>query len=197
MRHLVHLAIAALVVGLAHAAAPAPAEGTSNYYVHLIPDLMEAQMRYLLCVPDGEAGDVLLHHLVTETARTHAPASCDAWPAIATDLARRAAAAAAVDGSKTKLGGCAGVKCTDKTGGRSHTLTLDMPLYVRLLEFAHEQAPACKDPSQAITAAASALLRDCSSGGEACAIDKYYALRPGAKEGCSVPPELAALAKGE
>jgi hypothetical protein len=67
----------------------------------------------------------------------------------------------------------------------------------RLLEFAHEQAPACKDPSQAITAAASALLRDCSSGGEACAIDKYYALRPGAKEGCSVPPELAALAKGE
>jgi hypothetical protein len=84
----------------------------------------------------SRVADVALHFLATATAQQPAaPATCAAWPALASpqEQARVARAVLGVGGGEAggaQLGGCHSVKCTDAAGGGG-AMSLSWPLYIR------------------------------------------------------------------
>uniref|UniRef100_A0A383VDA5 Uncharacterized protein n=1 Tax=Tetradesmus obliquus TaxID=3088 RepID=A0A383VDA5_TETOB len=171
-------------------------------YAYVLIDInrLEAEMKYWLCSADGETADVLLHVMaeatIKESQSSSAAISCATFPAavaaVDSALAGRAwlppaaaAAGTALNSKPPSWAGCSSTSCP-VSGNNKHNaaaaaaavpLKLEIPTYVRLLEFGHEQAKDCKDAHAAIETFVKGLVA-AGCADRACASSDYLAARP-------------------
>jgi hypothetical protein len=81
------------------------------------------------------------------------------------------------DGIPATWAGCRKSSCPLSGNAAAVPLRLEIPLYIRLLEFGHEQAKDCEDAAAAVELFVQGLVAaGCSS--RVCSSDEYLAARP-------------------
>ncbi|KAF6252037.1 hypothetical protein COO60DRAFT_562250 [Scenedesmus sp. NREL 46B-D3] len=162
--------------------------GPALTFVLIDVDRLEAEMKYWLCSADGETADLLLHVMVeatvTESQSRNAAVGCATFTQAKQGVSSAISShnwvpptSNTAEGTPASWAGCSDTACRQSGSAAAVPLKLEIPTYVRLLEFGHEQAKDCEDAAGAVEAFAQGLTSaGCSV--RACSSMDYLAARP-------------------